>query len=232
MTQSSSALLKAINILASQIARRPSASQPSGLATIHSALQAIAASPELDPSDLYPLWLPIILSGEPQLLRALTSARAPLNHAPDRQEPPLFIALAQGCAPSFLLLLQAGADPNPLPGAPPSQEPLMHVALRQGESDMALLLLAHGCDPLFVNDNGATYLHYAAHYNNVPVAAALLARGADPLAATREGVTPLSLAERQESLACSELLRSAIEAKELASSLPSPDPLSRKPHAL
>ncbi len=64
----------------------------------------------------------------------------------------------------------------------------------QGNSSAVLALLKKGADVNSPQADGATALHWAAHFNDVALAKRLLAAGAKPNAANDYGVTPLFLA--------------------------------------
>src|SRR5690606_41418769 len=67
-------------------------------------------------------------------------------------------------------------------------------AAMRGDIAMPRSLLAQHVDGNAAQPDGATALHWAAHYGDVEAARALLDAGADAEAVTRAGVPPLALA--------------------------------------
>jgi len=68
------------------------------------------------------------------------------------------------------------------------------------------VLLKQGVDPKATQPDGATALHWAAHWNDVALAKDLVAAKADPNAANDYGVTPLFLAATNGSLEMTDVL--------------------------
>ena len=67
-------------------------------------------------------------------------------------------------------------------------------AARNQDREAAFALLKQNVDVNVAQADGATALHWAAHWNDVPLADALLRAGATVDAATDLGVTPLAVA--------------------------------------
>ncbi len=82
-------------------------------------------------------------------------------------------------------------------------------AAEERNAKAALALLKQGADPKSAQPDGATALHWAAHWNEVALAKALMAGGANVNAANDYGVTPLHLAATNGSLEMTEALLTA-----------------------
>lgn len=83
------------------------------------------------------------------------------------------------------------------------------TAAEQRETRAALALVKQGVDVNAAQPDGATALHWAAHWNDVALAKALTAAGADPNAANDYGVTPLFLAATNGSVEMVDVLLAA-----------------------
>ena len=96
------------------------------------------------------------------------------------------IDLFRATAVAALVLAGLGAGANNL-------APVADLA-EQGNSAAVLALVKKGADVNRPQADGATALHWAAHYNDVALAKRLLAAGAKPNVSNDYGVTPLFLA--------------------------------------
>ena len=72
-------------------------------------------------------------------------------------------------------------------------------AIERNNPEVAIALLIHGADVHATQPDGATALHWAAHWDSVDLAQGLLQAGAPINAANEFGVTPLSVACRNGS---------------------------------
>ena len=82
-------------------------------------------------------------------------------------------------------------------------------AVEQRDARTVEALLAKRADVNAPQPDGASALHWAAHYDDLALARRLLAAGANPNAANDHGVTPLALACENASVAIATALLSA-----------------------
>jgi ankyrin repeat protein/mono/diheme cytochrome c family protein len=133
---------------------------------------------------------------DPEKVRVLISAGAPVNAKTIEGRTPLFLsAMRPDGTVVARILLEAGADPNArtLTGATP-------LFPATGSSlDMVRLLLEKGADPKAKTETGATAL-MAAALGKPGAVALLVTRGADVKARTKRGETALANAANTGSL--------------------------------
>lgn len=127
--------------------------------------------------------------------------------------------------PSFAAILAAAlacfSHAVPALAAPPVP-PLIEAARAQDLARIATLL-KKGADANLRQPDGATALHWAAHWNDVDMAEALIRVGADVNLANALGVTPLSLASGNASSAMvAELLKAGADPNRVHASGESP----------
>lgn len=190
-------------------------------ARFRAALAEIAATPGCQPEDLGSLWHEAIGIGCADFLNALVEIGAPLDYAaPSKKRAPLAYAIDERSALACEILLKAGADPAG-PIAEGKTRCVIH-ALSSKEPELAVLLIRELKDPNWSDRWRVSYLHYAVNYGDEAAVSALLAQGADPMIQADGGLTPLALAApgQADQPGCAQIIRSFIEARELAASLP------------
>ena len=143
-----------------------------------------------------------------------TSHRITLEHRV-RYHPPIIVEWA-GCAPPSSMRVSRGI--GLLLGAcllaatglaEAGGEPPLIAAIKSQDTAAARVLIAQGVDVNTPQADGATALHWAAHWDDVGTAALLLESGADVRATNELGVTPLYLACQNAGTAMVETLLAA-----------------------
>src|SRR5256885_241012 len=90
-----------------------------------------------------------------------------------------------------LSLAGVGASARGLSAETPAKaDARLAAAAEQRDTAAAMALVKKGVDVNAPQPDGATALHWAAHWNDLALAKALTAAGADPNAANDYGVTP------------------------------------------
>ena len=95
------------------------------------------------------------------------------------------LSLACACGIFLFLITRSGAE-----GVPSA----LADAAEKKEWPAVARLLAEKADPNAAQIDGATALHWAAHYDQSDVVRQLIAAGANAATSNRYGVTPLALA--------------------------------------
>lgn len=145
-----------------------------------------------------------IETGDVEAVRSHLDEHADALSAPDEDgQPPLHVALQEGCREIVELLLQRGAAIETL--GYHGWHPL-HIPASLGNLELVDLCLAHGADIEARSHTGQTPLHKAASSRSVAVVRRLLEAGADPSATNDRGMTALHIAAHQNDLAIVRLL--------------------------
>ena len=93
-----------------------------------------------------------------------------------------------------------------LAGAAAAQDQRLAAAVERQDPDAVRTLLAESADVNAAQPDGATPLHWAAHWNDLDTATLLIQAGADANAVNELGVTPLALAALNASPAMADAL--------------------------